>query len=478
MFPARYFFLALIFTVTLLAPAFSGLAAGIGDDSTTLYYLLELKRQYDRQCGGRPLPPVPSLQPSDQLREIARRHGESGEATEALLAEGRVGYASFLLLHTPDASPQAAAEALLRMNCEKVAGGPYSLIGAERAKGEWWVLLVEPAPLAAQTQQPGQGDQNFPVSQGENSPQSAPQPLPSEAPAPGGEMAAASAVAANGNAASPLVKIEDSPAGPKISGSNYGQAQPYDPNAVPLATQDIPVEQPEFTAQPDASAPVGSPAAVQSGPAGQPVPPPVQSSAPKPGQLALEGAGVVAPGSSVRDNPQASSDPLPAQTVKASGAYISQPPASLDLNAENMIDAINRFRQQPRTCGTVSMPAVKPLKADRILCEAAAAHSEDMQARNYLAASTPEGRSIGQRVKDSGYMWEHITAMLGQGSVTYQDALSRWAEEPNNCQSFMNANYEHIGVGYKPEKKVWTVILSRPMPQDADAIYIYQSDPK
>ncbi len=558
---------------------------GLAADNNVLYYLIEMQRQRGGQCNGATLPPAPSLVPSDKLSEIAWRHGANQTPVPELLAANNISYSSLLVLHTPDAPPADAVNALKSMACEELLGGPYTQIGAEKANGYWWLVMLAPAQKgqvvlgggSAQYTEPGAQNPAQPGQAGQVGQAGQPgQPGQAGQPGQPGQPGQSNSMSYGGLGGQPQIpqaqtsqplpgvvpiqpgqvisRVEDKgQAGAQLSGSNYNNPQNYDPNFTPLPAQNIQVEAERYEA-PGLSAGAAT-SGVDSGQPGQsggqpgqpgqpggqtggqalPYGPSTQSGQPgQPGQSgqpmqpgqpspAAPGGNVpryeIAPGG--RQVPlaynignaaggaqpalqpgmqpgSAPANPVPPNAAQGqrptsgNAVFLNSPGASsgtfpgaspsgavapqaitLQGEPQKMLGAINKIRGQGRICDGLQLPPASALQAEQTLTRTATAHSVDMQANRYLSATGQDGRNMGQKLRDSGYMWGNISTLLTQGARSPEEALDAWLEKPVNCQSLLNPEFQDVGIGYAPEQKYWTVILSS-RPESGEGIYIYK----
>jgi hypothetical protein len=105
------------------------LAAGLADDHTVLYYLVEMQRRVKKNCQGQPLPEAPSLLPSGALRDLAAQSAKSGQPPDAVAAASLAGTPWFAATAYGQ-SPQQAFDSLMDSQCRAVMGQDFRFIGA------------------------------------------------------------------------------------------------------------------------------------------------------------------------------------------------------------------------------------------------------------------------------------------------------------------------------------------------------------
>ncbi len=135
-----------------------------------------------------------------------------------------------------------------------------------------------------------------------------------------------------------------------------------------------------------------------------------------------------------------------------------------------MLDAVNAFRAQARTCGSRgSFPAVTPLTWRCELKSAALAHSRDMANNNFFDHIGSDGSSPSQRVTRAGYSWstvgENIAAGIPLSGVSA--VMQSWIDSAGHCANLMNASFTNFGAAkYSNSSSTyevyWTQVFGRP----------------
>lgn len=87
-----------------------------------------------------------------------------------------------------------------------------------------------------------------------------------------------------------------------------------------------------------------------------------------------------------------------------------------------------------------------PLRVDERLTAAAQEHSEDMDARNYMAHESPEGEGPGERARRHGYhAWG--AENVAKGQRTADQVMDAWMNSPGHRANILNCSLVAIGVG-------------------------------
>ena len=114
--------------------------------------------------------------------------------------------------------------------------------------------------------------------------------------------------------------------------------------------------------------------------------------------------------------------------------------------AQAMLDAVNAFRAQARSCGSRgSFPAVPALSWNCQLEEAALAHSRDMAVNNFFSHTGSDGSSGGDRATGVGYDWWTWGENIGAGYPSVNAVMQGWIDSDGHCANMMNANFTNLG---------------------------------
>ena len=111
--------------------------------------------------------------------------------------------------------------------------------------------------------------------------------------------------------------------------------------------------------------------------------------------------------------------------------------------------AIDTARKQARTCGTQSMPAATPWKANVKLGAAAEMHAEDMAKMGTLTHTGSGGGVAKDWAGKQGYT-ASLALDLVYGSTnepTAQQVVSAWLATPQDCALIMNTSYGLVDAG-------------------------------
>jgi uncharacterized protein YkwD len=121
---------------------------------------------------------------------------------------------------------------------------------------------------------------------------------------------------------------------------------------------------------------------------------------------------------------------------------------SISSEDQSMLNAVNEFRSQPRTCGSYgSRPAAQQLAWDCKAGAAALRHSMDMANNNFFDHEGSDGSSGGNRLTQAGYSWsswgENIAAGTSFSSVSA--VMNAWINSDGHCVNLMGSSFTHFG---------------------------------
>ena len=121
---------------------------------------------------------------------------------------------------------------------------------------------------------------------------------------------------------------------------------------------------------------------------------------------------------------------------------------SMTAEEQSMLNAVNAFRAQTRSCGERGQfPAVPSLSWDCKLQAAALGHSMDMANNNFFSHTGSNGSSFSSRITQAGYSWssagENIAAGIPLSSVSA--AVQAWIDSPGHCANLMGSSFTNLG---------------------------------
>jgi uncharacterized protein YkwD len=89
----------------------------------------------------------------------------------------------------------------------------------------------------------------------------------------------------------------------------------------------------------------------------------------------------------------------------------------------------------------------QPLTLDSRLTAAAQRHAEDMLARSYFGHLGPDGKTVRERARASGYDWAAIGENLAEGQQSAKEAVESWMRSAGHRENILDRRYIQTGVG-------------------------------
>jgi uncharacterized protein YkwD len=136
------------------------------------------------------------------------------------------------------------------------------------------------------------------------------------------------------------------------------------------------------------------------------------------------------------------------------------------VQAQEALRRINAARAHGQRCGWRTMAAAPPLRWNETLQTVAARHSRDMAVRNYFDHKSPDGRTVGERVKSSPYKFQLVGENLAGGDANVGSAIQGWIDSPGHCANMMDPRFADVGVACVGDRRsqwgtYWTMVLGR-----------------
>ena len=135
----------------------------------------------------------------------------------------------------------------------------------------------------------------------------------------------------------------------------------------------------------------------------------------------------------------------PKATAKAKTVPTAPKAASDGGFNSQMLAAVNKLRASGTTCGSESMPPVKPLVWNAKLEKAAVAHTAYMNETNNFSHQGKNGTWPEERIKAAGYEWDKVGENIGKGYKDIPAAILGWKESTGHCKQMMSAEVTEMG---------------------------------
>lgn len=135
----------------------------------------------------------------------------------------------------------------------------------------------------------------------------------------------------------------------------------------------------------------------------------------------------------------------------------------------SVVARVNQLRAAGASCGTAgSFGPAAPLTWDDRLAQAADAHSQDMATLNYFSHTSQDGRTLGDRITETGYAWSSVGENIAAGQATVNEVMDAWMGSDGHCANIMKPTFTEIGVACVPGtssntyNSYWTMNLGLP----------------
>jgi uncharacterized protein YkwD len=139
--------------------------------------------------------------------------------------------------------------------------------------------------------------------------------------------------------------------------------------------------------------------------------------------------------------------------------------APQDDAGKAILEAVNRARAEPRSCGDDAFLPSPPLAWNGNLAQAARAHSTAMAQEHFFNHTAKDGGMVGERALAAGYRWRRIGENIAAGQESPDAVVADWLTSPGHCANIMDAGFTDMGSGYainreRDEPRVyWTQVF-------------------
>ena len=118
--------------------------------------------------------------------------------------------------------------------------------------------------------------------------------------------------------------------------------------------------------------------------------------------------------------------------------------------AQQVVQAVNEARAQPRTCGDVALPAAPPLRWNAQVAYAALLESEWMLRTNKFSHGWDDGKYVWHRFEMVKYDWAQADENIAAGFRTLAEAMQAWIDSPSHCKALMRGDIREVGLAVVP----------------------------
>lgn len=138
-----------------------------------------------------------------------------------------------------------------------------------------------------------------------------------------------------------------------------------------------------------------------------------------------------------------------------------------ELRIHRVIQYLNAYRSQHRSCGDTVYPHATALSWNKQLAAAALVHSKHMAQGNFLNHKDTMGLVPADRVSNAGYRWKTVAENIAGGTETPEQTIDLWMNSSGHCQNIMNTAHTQIGLACAENpasdyRIYWTLVLASP----------------
>ena len=136
------------------------------------------------------------------------------------------------------------------------------------------------------------------------------------------------------------------------------------------------------------------------------------------------------------------------------GQMINIPTVDTSITAyeQEVIRLVNEIRAQN---------GLKTLTYDWELSRVARIKSQDMKDNRYFSHNSPVYGTPFEMIKNFGISYRNAGENIARGYATPQAVVNAWMNSSGHRANILNANFNHIGVGYVAGGNYWTQMFIR-----------------
>ncbi|MEJ6007964.1 CAP domain-containing protein [Paucibacter sp. AS339] len=135
------------------------------------------------------------------------------------------------------------------------------------------------------------------------------------------------------------------------------------------------------------------------------------------------------------------------------------------LSPQRVLQVLNAFRAQARSCGGPVLAAGAPLRWDARLAASARGHAADLSGGDQLRHLGASGAGVRERLRLNGYLAQRAGENLAAGQESLDEVLSTWVSSSKHCDNIMQAEYSDVGmacvIGPGRFQRYWVLNLGR-----------------
>jgi uncharacterized protein YkwD len=140
--------------------------------------------------------------------------------------------------------------------------------------------------------------------------------------------------------------------------------------------------------------------------------------------------------------------------------------AKLDSCGESGMLGLQNTANQTAPTNIPKRPALRYSPALEL---AASNHAVAMARQKFFDHTDPQGRTVGQRVKQIGYRWRVVGENLAAGQQTVGDTVQSWLLSLPHCNVLIDPRFTEFGLAQvratdpaDPYGSYWTLVVAQP----------------
>ncbi|WP_310385295.1 CAP domain-containing protein [Roseateles sp.] len=135
------------------------------------------------------------------------------------------------------------------------------------------------------------------------------------------------------------------------------------------------------------------------------------------------------------------------------------------FSVEQVIEDLNAFRAQPRSCGPQGFGPAGPLRWDGRLAQVAQRHAAELAQGDLLNHLSSNGRTLRERLRGNGYLAYRLGENLAAGQESLDEVLQTWIVSAKHCENIMQADFRDVALacagGPGKHGRYWVLNLGR-----------------
>ncbi len=142
-------------------------------------------------------------------------------------------------------------------------------------------------------------------------------------------------------------------------------------------------------------------------------------------------------------------------------------PPGCEVAPDVVLAQVNALRSQGAVCGARGgFAAAPPLAWHARLAAMAGQQAAWLASTDRLTHAGPQGQTLGERARSSGYAFSRVAENLAQGQHTLADALRDWTRSDGHCANLYAADFTQTALACLAAadgRPLWVMVYARPI---------------